>query len=208
MMELDVEKITHIARRAALSVTKLFPDSTVDDLSQEIWLWVMAHTHKLEEWGEEWEGKLWKTAFREALAVARRERAAIAGYEPRDEYFYRIGTLRKILPLFYGEAYDEIIVPDRDAVLDLERAFTKIDVQAAALLYEVFGQDDAEGRTKALAAAWEVSDDAARQKVQRALKKLQEALGGPDPYYDPPERRVVISNAYAMAITGRQYGAR
>lgn len=209
MQELDVAEANEICWNVARRVAARFTHSTAEDLSQEIWLWIAGHQDEILAWPDEYRvQRLYRQGYHVARAYATRERAVCTGYEPQDEYFYRIGALRKILPLFYGEAHDEIYVPDRDAVLDLERAFTKIDLASAVLLREVFGEDDAEGRTKALAVVWEISEDAARMKVQRALKALQEALGGPDPYYKPPARRPVLSNAQARALIGRQYGTR
>jgi hypothetical protein len=208
MEALDVEQANKICWNIAARVSGRLPEVSADDISQTIWLWIVEHQAQILDWpDEEWVRRLYWRGYRLAWAYARKERARIVGYEIPDEYFYRLGTLRKLLPLYYAEAdEEEMFVPDRDAAADIERALTMVDVYTSSLLFQVFSGDDAEGQTAALAVAWGTTEGGARMKVQRALRALQDALGGPDPYREGTGEREVLSNARARVITGRQYG--
>lgn len=209
METLDVEKANKVCWSIARRASERFPPVSMDDISQVVWLWIVEHQLEILSWEEEkWLGRLYWHGYRQAYAYARRERAKIYGYEPQDEYFYRASTLRKLLPLYYGEAAEELelAIPDRDVAMDIERGLTMVDVSTSTLLFQIFSEDDAVARTAALAASWDITEAAAQKKVQRALRGLQEALGGPDPYYEGPGSRQAVSNARAQAETRRSYG--
>lgn len=211
METLNVEKANEVCWRIARQTAERMSPVSMDDISQVVWLWIVEHQLEILSWEEDkWIGRLLWHGFRQAYAYARRERAKIYGYEPQDEYFYRVGTLRKILPLYYGEAAEEmeVYLPDRDAAADIERGLTMVDVYTSSLLYQIFIEDDSEAQTAALAASWGVTLPAAQKKVQRALRALQDALGGPDPYYEGAGSRQAVSNARARAQTGRDYDTR
>lgn len=209
METLDVEKANQVCWNVARHVQDTYPDSTLDDLSQQLWLWIVENQAEVLAWdGDEWTARLYRRGFRVCYALARRDRAAAFGYEPQDEYFYSLGALRRLLPLYFEERGPEedgeFYVPDRDVAVDFEGAFTQLDGATAALLQYVYYGDDPEARTRALAATEACSLEAAQKRVSRALQRLRTALGGPNPYDHPG--RAVLSNAQAAAITRRQYG--
>lgn len=208
METLDVEKANGAAWNIARKVGEKYPDSTVDDLSQEVWLWIVENQAEILTWEEEdWVRRLYRRGYRVANAAARRDRARYLGYEPRDEYFYSLTSLRKWLPFYYADGLDpeDQIMLDRDFKLDLDLALPDLDGETCALLRFVYDGDDPEGRTAALAASEGIEVGSARKRVQRALGRLREALGGPSPYEH--EGRQAMSNAKALTMTGRDYGA-
>jgi DNA-directed RNA polymerase specialized sigma24 family protein len=208
-LELNTEEINQVARNVARNVVEDYPDSLADDLSQEVWLWAMSHMDALINWGVGWKPRFYRSAYRVAYAYARKDRAAAIGYEARDEYFYRVGQLRRMLPLYFAQAWldldAELILPDRDAKLDLEAGLAALDPETYQLLVHIYDQDDPEARTQALAASLGVSYEAADKRVYRAVKRLQAALGGPSPH-DEWTGRKAMTNAQAVSITRRQYG--
>lgn len=203
--EYNVPEINRVAATIARKVCEQFPETQPDDIAQEVWEWTINHLEWLKRWGEGWIPKLYTSGYRIAYSYARRDRAARLGYEPRDEYFYSPGQLRKLLPLFFEERPIEPIIPDRDIVLDLQRGLGDLDPESYALLRLIYKGDLVEERMAALAASWGISPEAADKRVYRALKRLQKALGGPNPH-DDWHGRTAISNAQAAAITRRQYG--
>jgi len=209
--ELDVEEISRICDIIGRRVHGRFPETPAEDLSQEVWIWVAEHTDEVLEWTpERQEGlpdttgstpRLYRRGFRVATAYAKRERAALRGYEPRDEFWYSVGMLRKVLPLWFEERLtDTIVLPDRDIILDLNAGFALLSAEQSAVLRVMYEGDPEEQRTyDDIAGHWRITPQSAEKKVQRALQALQAALGGPNVYDN--QRRKAISNAQARAIT-------
>lgn len=218
--ELDIEEIDRICGIIGRRVHSRFPGTPAEDLSQEVWVWVAQHEEEVLEWtSERQEGlpdttgstaRLYRRGFRVATAYARREKAAATGYEPHDEFWYSIGMLRRVLPLWFEERLpespDKLIIPDRDIVLDLNVAFPQLSPEQSSVLRAMFEGDPEERRTyDDIADYWRVTSQSAEKKVQRALGALQELLGGPNPYEHPG--RKAISNATARAITAQSFEA-
>src|SRR5258707_6804938 len=72
----------------------------VDDVTQELWVWVLANQDKAESLAEKgWLARRLRTV---GERYGRRQKAARSGYSPEDECFYTLGQLLRILP----EAFD------------------------------------------------------------------------------------------------------
>jgi DNA-directed RNA polymerase specialized sigma24 family protein len=215
MKHLNVELISQIAKQAATAAARRVRGGvSIEDLAQEAWIWVMSHPEKLEQWGmsEDSEGFLYRSLFHYCLDVAQREKAALYGYKIEDNFYYSVTLLRKILPWWFEESPEGppeesvALLPDRDIALDLQAAWSALPEAHRSLLRKAFqGDPDPAETYQALAVEWECSDDAARMRVTRSLRKLQELLGGERPI-EHKERRKVRSNAAARADASSRYG--
>jgi len=211
---LDVDEIARICNNIGKHVHARFPETPAWDLAQEVWLWVAEHEAEVLEWPSEVSGglvettgstpRLYRRGYRVATAYAKRQRAARLGYEPQDEFYYSIGLLRRVLPLWLEELRTgALIIPDRDVVLDLERGWPLLRKENAALLREVFRRDKPfADMCQLLAQHYKITPDSIEKRVDRALGDLRRVLGGPSPY---DGGRKAISNAQARAITAHQH---
>lgn len=207
MIELDFDEVNAVADKAARAAARRVSGSCVEDLKQDCWIWIMSHEHKLEEWLEEDEsyGRIYVSLYHHCLEAAQQDRAQKYGYSSVDIFYYSLGMLRKILPWWFEETPGEppYVLPDRDVALDLQAAWKALSVADRRLLERVYGGDPDLGQTyQGLAVEWEISDDAARMRVNRSLRRLQEKLGGERP---TQHRRKVKSNAAARAEARHDY---
>lgn len=153
--------------------------------------------------------------------VARRAKAAVLGYEVEDEFFYALPALRDLLPQAYGhidwqtfEAGDHEVKPTGDPaeggnrvaeLADISQALGRLAKDDQKVLFLRYGAGDSEDD---IAAHLGVEQGAAHMRLERALRRLQQELGGSPPRADRPEytgSRRVMRNASAQAITGGIY---
>lgn len=197
--------------------------TTTQDLVQEAWVWAMEHPRKLAEFLKEEEAGEQVRRLRNALCshldkIGRREKAHTLGYEPDDEFFYTLPALRDLLPEVYGHVdwtsfavNDSEVRPTGDPAEGGNRMAELSDVSAALgrlakddqrILFLRFGAGDS---VDDIAKHLQIDVGAANMRVDRALRRLQDGLGGPPPRSDQKEHigsRRVMSNAHAQAITG------
>ena len=176
----------------------------VSDLRQELLVWVWRRQDKVKGWldhdqnPEDYRGgirQLGKTLTRQADKYCRRIKAQKLGYEIRDEQYYDSITLYDLLPFAWGEVVDTKRVDGGEKVsgagnpaeggnyviqlFDVRRALSKLDEMDRDVLELKFDQ----GLTFAeIAETLEVSDTTAHRKVDGAIRRLQNKLGGPNPF--------------------------
>lgn len=218
---LDVDGMYELSGRAAAAVTRRLRGSQQDreDLTQDGVEWILSHQHKIEEWFLDPEvtdggyGKTFKSVYHHILEIAQKEKAKRLGYENRDNFYYSVGMLRRVLPLFYSDKLAELLddlteeldLPDRDVYLDIERGLKLVKPDVRTALYQWFGEDrDFEDVANEISEAKGISNEAARKKMYRVVKKLQEQIGGERPQ-NPEGGRRAITNAQARAITAKQW---
>ena len=232
------------AEMVAYSISRDFPMVEAEDLIQEALMWAVAHPNKVATWMEHDEGAgriavAMKNACKD-YAVA--QRANQRGDEAQiDDAWYTLDMLkgtgrsvgkRGLLHLVYDdqawtnpEKVETESRTKRDpaegnnwlaTLADVSSALDKLarsDPKAHALLVLHFKQ----GYTyEQIGEALEppVARMTVGRRMDRAVKKVQELLGGPRPHKDPAEEgwqdgpgtRYVITNAAARAITDNSYG--
>lgn len=218
------------ALSAARSVKRRYPTSDVDDLVQMGLVWCIEHPKKFREYVDA--DKWWvvqKAMFNYMSVYARKERARYYGYNLEDDVFYSKRMLKGdgnkpglLDYVFDREAW--LKPPPSDAprsggdpaegngwlttMVDLAKACDTLSADDRRLLREhyMFGQTYEEiGRRLGVAKV------TVAKYVDRAVTRLQDALGGAKPREDPPEdewrsepvyvgSRRAISNAHARAM--------
>jgi hypothetical protein len=139
-------------------------------------------------------------------------KAATAGYSLYDLEFYSTGVLARILPALAEAGFDVSVAMDKSAastdaagihirssdpfggqenylviLTDVARAYRRLPEGMQRLIrtyYAVSQEDTEQGRwdRERLASSMGLTADALRQRVHRALQRLQGNLGGPDPW--------------------------
>tara|TARA_R110000868_G_scaffold273945_1_gene533203 strand:+ start:252 stop:818 length:567 start_codon:yes stop_codon:yes gene_type:complete len=160
----------------------------LDDLTSELTLWAYSHYKIVDEWRSDprGEGKLYVTLKREAAKHCARETQK-KSIRPIDaENYYTIDQLTKILPYLWE------IAPESDSnarlpqdtnlaitiMADVRGAFYSLNKEDQSLLEIRYRLELSQGEIGELL---DLSDRGAEKRIQRALRRLHDNLGG-----DPP----------------------
>lgn len=189
------------------------------DVRQELVMWAVNRPHKIAEWispdleaADRKAGirQMAKAMQREADKYCRSRKAKAAGYEVRDEYFYTTGVIEELITnlnnIEHRESGQQRVSGGGGdpatagnflvSVIDVRAAMEKLEPQDQLML-EMRYQ---EGQTYAqIGLALELSDTTVHRRVNAALRRMVQHLGGDSPWGHHSGRRVV-SNSEARAI--------
>jgi RNA polymerase sigma factor (sigma-70 family) len=214
--------ITDVAR----SVSRNFPPNVLrEDTEQALWLWLLSNQKSVirtvEGAPEEWVAQIASTMRKVAFDHCADEKASIEQYD-RDSEKYGIKQIKVLLEdafdhrdwQSFATSYDSQPRPKGLANTTGDRVTELIDVRAAVdklpeLHYNTLVWFYKLGWTyEELGEQYDCSKEAARQRVERAVRAVQKLLGPKDQL--PPEgslngRRAVRSNAAWRAASDNQY---
>lgn len=179
---------------------------TYEDVQQQLYVWLLMHHHKAQEWRSKYSEKhaertLVKALKNEGERYCRAEKAEAEGYEVADEYFYSIPMIADLLQLALDPTWMEPKGIDYTAikgtggkpaseggdlivmVADVSSAFDGLQRADQELLRYVYGSR----RSPADAIArksleWGVSQSAAYNRVYRVVGRIRASLGGENPW--------------------------
>ena len=199
-----LEEASEIAAQVSRTVHRKYStyfDSS--DVRQELLTWIWRREAKVKQWldhdqsTEDYRGgvkQLGKTLTRQADKYCRRIKAQKLGYEIRDEQYYDEATLADLLPFAYGEVV-ETKHQDGERVsgsgnpaeggnyviqlFDVRRALSQLDEMDRDVLELKFQTNLTFAE---IAEVLEVSDTTAHRKVDGAIRRLQQKLGGSNPF--------------------------
>lgn len=214
-------------KKVAGNVANNFPSYvTRDDVAHHLWVWFLDNEYTVTSLirdNESWEPMLYGTMVRVASTYALEEEAATNGYSTDDVYHYSTTVVRELLKdafdyedwqsfSTFGDGQPKSKVQsnqtgDRMAMLaDVKTATENLnDDQYNVILWTYkFGFD-----AKALAEQLEVTETAARKRLERAVKAVQRGLGrkGLADMRNGWEGRTTErpSNAQALSLSESQY---
>jgi DNA-directed RNA polymerase specialized sigma subunit len=202
--------LPNLIKGAAHSVARRYRHyTTAADLSQELYAFVLSRTDQLnkelveaesisnEEY--KWQQRKISARLRRAAErAARKEKASMSGYLAADEYFYDTTQIAQLLPaalqfdnegaLLVEQLDDAPRAPKAPAeggnllamVVDVRAAYDKLELDDQQLLEQRYGI--APMLLKDMAEAWKVSDSQVDRRIQSALRRLIDNLGGESPY--------------------------
>lgn len=197
------DTVMRVARMSATRAQRIHRNLVqADDVFQQLNLWAAEHWHKIEEWHEQdsLSFKLKRTFHNEAQKYVAKERAAKTGSKPSDAFYYTHEMLGELLRDVWSiDGWIAPTVPveqeyvsktnkpneggNREAMLaDVSYGLKRLNERDQELLRRRFegGGTDFD----VLAVEYGVSEEALRVRVHRALGKLQERLGGEQPYWN------------------------
>lgn len=215
MSEKIWEEVSKSARRSALRARRIHKNLvSVDDVYQHLHLWAIEHWNKLEEWDgqDSLSFKLRRTFNNEAQKYAAKERAQQSKSPVSDSFYYTPEILHELLrdvwnyegwldsPDMSSEYVAKSSKPsegnNRLAMFsDVAHAIARLNDADRLLLKLRYADGGVD--FSVLAQMYEITEEAMRKRVQRAITKLQERLGGEPPiWYGRRQRK---SNAQAIA---------
>lgn len=199
------EDVSRLVYSAASQVRGRFSGYVeLEDLIQEAWLAVYA-TSKMADWqsqGEQGKHRLRRHLLKACSLHAQKNKAARLGYRHIDLFYYSPGLLRHMVSDILESIGDEREIyegfPDRALWMDVESALlTVTDADYQILWWAFKGDLDEEEGYALVGERLGISADAARKRVNRVLRRLQDHLGGENPV----PRRKSKTNAASMAET-------
>lgn len=202
-MDAWLEQSKDVATTVAHSIHKKYHTYfDVEDLRQDLMLWVLRRELKVKEWlvvdNEEEYKKgirmLARALRRQADKYCRSKKAQALGYRLEDEAYYSPITLSELLPFVWtdvveSKANNQLRVSNTGnpaeggtyivQLFDVRRALEKLDPNDRLVLQMKFYEQ----MTFAdIAKTLEISDTTAHRKVDGALRRLNYKLGGQSPF--------------------------
>ena len=199
-----LDNATDVATTVARQVHKKFHTYfDVDDVRQELLMWIVRREEKVQGWlehdtnSEEYKRgikNLGKTLNRHADRYCRRKKAQFLGYELRDEQYYTPITLSELLPFVWSDVVDtkrqdgeKVSGTGNPAeggnyviqLFDIRRGLMKLNEMDRDVLELKFFQQLTFAE---IAQELGVSDTTAHRKVDNALRRLNNHLGGQSPF--------------------------
>jgi len=199
-----LEEATDVASQVARVVHRKYSVYfDASDLRQELLTWVWRRQDKVKEWlshdqePEDYRGgvkQLGKTLTRQADKYCRRLKAQKLGYEIRDEQYYDPITLSELLPFVWGDVVETTKLDGEKVsgagnpaeggnyviqLFDVRNALSKIDEMDRDVLELKYEQNLTFAE---IAEVLEVSDTTAHRKVEGAMRRLVNQLGGINPF--------------------------
>ena len=210
MMSRAEEHVQDLVRASAYAIHRRFSGYVdLEDLVQELQIYVLqrpqlltdleaAYTVSKDE--TKWVARKLMARFRRHIEkISRREKAAKLGYQMGDEFFYDTALIATLLPVaLQFETQGAVLVNQVDdgtprkppvpseggnvlgMVIDVRAAYELITDDEQLLLEQRYGKDPL--ILSDIAVAWNVSDSTIDRRIQVALRKLIDNLGGPSPW--------------------------
>lgn len=210
----NFNQLSALALQAARKVQKNYPTFEIQDLIQEGFVWCVTHPRKLRTCVEDDNSKRGETTLVASMRnymkdYARKQRAAVGGYELEDDMFYTLGMLKgsgvhgKGLLHYVYDRESWLKPPPTDGaprspgdpaegggwlatLVDVDRALKTLPTGDERLLAAHFEQ----GLTyEQIGSSFPtpVAHATVAKRIDAVCVKVQEALGGPRPRTDPPE---------------------
>lgn len=226
MSDLDYKLFRKMVKTVASQVSRSFPSYvSAQDTESHLWLYLYERRELIrktvEDEPEKWEFMISSTLRKEAFSFCVTEKAAAEGKDPRDTYSYSLPKITQLLEVVFEYEDWQSFAMNSDgqprargqANMTGDRIAELADVKAAlerlpdnpynALLWTYkYHLSNAE-----LGVELDISEDAAKKRVQRARESLQRELGRRDTAEEPSpsDRRTVRSNAAARAYQSNLY---
>lgn len=191
------QTIQSAARKAAGSFYGYVP---FEDMLQQGHLATLEHPRKFQQHVDAGDAKrLYGMVYKACSLYGQKQKAIFLGYRVEDLYFYSLKALRRILPLVLDEMESPGSFQEADVFMDVSAALESLSGADWQLIWWAFhGDPEEEAGYATVATHLALTDGAARGRVDRVLRRLQELLGGENP---SPRRSHRASNAAALAET-------
>jgi RNA polymerase sigma factor (sigma-70 family) len=193
-----IEKYEGLVGAIAYEFSRKFHMVEPADIRQELWLWFLTHPKKLKAWesldGKETTKLISRSLRNAAKDYCQKEKARIVGYHVTDNYYYDRQVLEILIPAVLrgdntapsmvdlGFTATKKVASEGGnwfaMMSDIDKAMKKLPDEQFNILYLRFGDgmDNSD-----VASELQISDDAARMRVNRAFNSLLNILGGTRP---------------------------
>ena len=174
----------------------------LDDIRQSLYEWFLKHPNKLDEWEaighKDAKNLIYRSLRNQALDYCQAWKAKSVGYETSDLFYYEPDIVEALLPAILRDDFTVMPIlnlgktgrppaPSEGGnmmamMVEIKSAYIKLNEDDRTVLFYKYAEslDYA-----AIAKEMEIgSEDAARMRHNRAVKKLINRIGGYKPYLD------------------------
>lgn len=197
-----IEKWDYVATAVASEYQRKFDMVEYDDIKQSLYEWFTQHPNKLDEWekiGEkDAKNLIYRSLRNQALDYCQRWKAKSIGYDVSDLYYYEADIVEALLPPVlrneWGVSHKlNLGIPGRSSapseggnlsvmMMEIDSAYWKLSKEDRKILFFRYAESmDYKEIANFLSLG---SDDTARMRGNRAVKRLVVKLGGYRPYND------------------------
>ena len=197
-----IEPWDYIVSHVADEYSRKFTMVARDDIKQSLYEWFVSHPKKLTEWEgfskKSTQNLLYRSLRNQALDYCQLWKAKSLGYEVSDLFFYEPDVVEAVLPaVLRGDVTEAPIInlgmpgkPSAPAeggnlmamMAEIKAAYLKLNTEDRHILYHRHANSMTYSDIATELAL--PSDDAARMRHRRAIKKLITRLGGFRPYLE------------------------
>ena len=204
-----IEPWDYIVLNVASEYHKKYNMVELEDIKQSLYEWFVSHPRKLTEWealGEkDAKNLLYRSLRNQALDYCQLWKAKSIGYESSDLFYYEPVMVEALLPaVIRGDVGDapklNLGMPGRPPapaeggnlqamMVEIDTAYKKLSIEDRSVLFYKYGESlDFAGIAKEMELG---SEDAARMRHNRAIKKLITRIGGFKPHLQKDTTDVV-----------------
>jgi len=197
-----IERWDYIVVAVATEYHKKFPICEVEDIKQSLYQWFTEHPNKLDTWeaiGEkDAKNLIYRSLRNQALDYCQRWKAKSVGYDVSDLYYYEPALVEVLLPAVLAGNFhiapklnlSGVTRPTPPAeggniqvmLLEVDSAYWKLSKEDRKLLFFRHAESmDFKEIANYLSLG---TEDAARMRHKRAIRRLVNKLGGSKPYQD------------------------
>jgi len=174
----------------------------LEDIKQSLYQWFLEHPNKLDDWEaighKDAKNLIYRSLRNQALDYCQKWKAKTVGYETSDLFYYESDMVEALLPAVlrgeFGVSHKlNLAGPSRPPapaeggnmmamMVEVDAAYHKLSIEDRTVLFYKYAESLDYG---AIAAEMKLgSEDAARMRHNRAIRKLVIRLGGFKPFSD------------------------
>ena len=197
-----IEKWDYVVVAVASEYHRKFEMVELADIKQTLYQWFAEHPNKLNEWesigDKDAKNLIYRSLRNQALDYCQRWKAKSVGYDYSDLYYYEAEVIEALLPAVLRSEWGvthklNLGRPGRPSapaeggnlsvmMMEIDAAYWKLSKEDRKILFFRYAESmDYKEIANYLSLG---SDDAARMRGSRAVKRLINKLGGYRPYYD------------------------
>lgn len=198
----SIEEWDYIVVSVSSEYYKKFPMCELEDIKQALYMWFAEHPNKLEQWkalGEkDAKNLIYRSLRNQALDYCQKWKAKSVGYDVSDLYYYEPELVEVLLPTVLMGNFQvapklnlgKIGRPSAPAeggnvqvmLLEIDSAYWKLSKEDRRVIFLRHAEScDFKEIANFLSLG---TEDAARMRHKRAVKRLVAKLGGRRPYLD------------------------
>ena len=214
-----IEPWDYIVVNVSAEYHKKYNMVELDDIKQELYQWFVEHPNKLTEWEsigkKDAKNLIYRSLRNQALDYCQKWKAKSIGYEVSDLFYYEPVMVEALLPSVLREEFSVMPVlnlgktgrppaPSEGGnmmamMVEIHNAYCKLSTEDRVVLFHKYAESldfAAIGKEMQLD-----SQDAARMRHNRAIKKLITRIGGFKPYLERDVAEPVAEEPHEVVDT-------
>lgn len=205
-----IEKWQYVIDSVASEYKRKFYDIDIEDIKQSLYQWFAEHPNKLDTWeaisNKDAKNLIYRSLRNQALDYCQHWKAKSGGYEVQDNFYYEASLVEALLPAVLrgehstGNAKLDLSgtgsgsAPSEGGnlmsmMIEIDYGYWKLDKEDRKVLFLRHAEAMDFGD---IASELELgSEDTARMRHKRSIKKLINKIGGFKPFYDSDDVPVI-----------------